>query len=71
MPLVLPLVYLLYLPRADFSNTLEWVAGGVLLAGVLAQAGVSSSTLASARRASPRSARSSHEVERCSSQRPS
>jgi hypothetical protein len=37
--LVLALVYLLYLPRADFSNALEWVAGGVLLAGVLAQSG--------------------------------
>jgi hypothetical protein len=37
--LVLSLVYLLYLPRADFSNALEWIAGGVLLAGVLAQSG--------------------------------
>ena len=37
--LVLSLVYLLYLPRADFSNALEWLAGGVLLAGVLAQSG--------------------------------
>jgi hypothetical protein len=37
--LVLALVYLLYLPRADFSNGLEWAAGGVLLAGVLAQSG--------------------------------
>jgi hypothetical protein len=37
--LVLSLVYLLYLPRADFSDALEWVCGGVLLAGVLAQAG--------------------------------
>ena len=37
--LVLTLVYLIYLPRADFSNALEWVAGGVLLAGVLAQSG--------------------------------
>ena len=37
--LVVALVYLLYLPRADFSNGLEWVAGGVLLAGVLAQSG--------------------------------
>jgi hypothetical protein len=36
---VLSLVYLLYLPRADFSDGLEWVAGGVLLAGVLAQSG--------------------------------
>jgi hypothetical protein len=37
--LVLSLVYLLYLPRADFSDGLEWLAGGVLLAGVLAQSG--------------------------------
>lgn len=37
--LVLSLVYLLYLPRAEFSNALEWAGGGVLLAGVLAQAG--------------------------------
>jgi hypothetical protein len=37
--LVVTLVYLLYLPRADFSNGLEWAAGGVLLAGVLAQSG--------------------------------
>src|SRR6266480_2743264 len=37
--LVLSLVYLLYLPRADFSDALEWVAGGVLLVGVLAQSG--------------------------------
>jgi hypothetical protein len=31
--LVLTLVYLLYVPRADFSNGLEWAAGGVLIAG--------------------------------------
>jgi hypothetical protein len=37
--LVLSLVYLLYLPRADFSDDLEWLFGGVLLAGVLAQSG--------------------------------
>ncbi len=37
--LVLSLVYLLYLPRADFSSGLEWAAGSVLLAGVLAQSG--------------------------------
>jgi hypothetical protein len=37
--LLLSLVYLLYLPRADFSNATEWVAGSVLLAGVLAQPG--------------------------------
>jgi hypothetical protein len=33
--LVLSLVYLLYLPRADFSDAMEWIAGLVLLAGVL------------------------------------
>jgi hypothetical protein len=37
--LVLSLVYLLYLPRAEFSDGFEWVAGSVLLAGVLAQSG--------------------------------
>jgi hypothetical protein len=37
--LVLTLVYLLYLPRADFSDTTEWIAGIVLLAGVAAQSG--------------------------------
>jgi hypothetical protein len=37
--LVLTLVYLLYLPRADFSDRFEWIAGGVLIAGVLAQSG--------------------------------
>lgn len=37
--LVLSLVYLLYLPRADFSDNFEWIAGSVLLAGVLAQSG--------------------------------
>ncbi|MFG1683789.1 hypothetical protein ACGFNP_26705 [Nonomuraea sp. NPDC049269] len=37
--LLLSLVYLLYLPRAGFSAGLEWLAGGVLLAGVLAQSG--------------------------------
>jgi hypothetical protein len=37
--LVLSLVYLLYLPRADSSDALERIAGGVLLAGVLAQPG--------------------------------
>ncbi|MCA2223831.1 hypothetical protein [Nonomuraea aurantiaca] len=37
--LLLSLVYLLYLPRAGFSDGLEWLAGGVLLVGVLAQSG--------------------------------
>jgi hypothetical protein len=37
--LVLSLVYLLYLPRAEFSHAWEWVLGIVLLVGVLAQSG--------------------------------
>ena len=37
--LVLSLAYLLYLPRADYSNGLEWVSGGVLLLGIMAQSG--------------------------------
>ena len=37
--LVLSLVYLLSPPRADFSDGLEWVCGGALIAGVLAQSG--------------------------------
>ncbi|MEU6743328.1 hypothetical protein [Streptosporangium sandarakinum] len=37
--LVLSLVYLLYLPRAGFSDGLEWLCGAVLLVGVLAQSG--------------------------------
>lgn len=37
--LVLTLVYLIYLPRADFSYRFEWIVGGVLIAGVLAQSG--------------------------------
>jgi hypothetical protein len=37
--LVLSLVYLLYLPRAEFSNTWEWVLGIVLLVGLLCQSG--------------------------------
>jgi hypothetical protein len=36
---LLSLVYLLYLPRAGFSDGVEWLCGGVLLAGVLAQSG--------------------------------
>jgi hypothetical protein len=37
--LVLTLVYLLYLPRAEFSNTWEWILGIVLLVGLLCQSG--------------------------------
>jgi hypothetical protein len=37
--LVLSLVYLLYLPRAEFSDTWEWILGIVLLVGLLCQSG--------------------------------
>jgi hypothetical protein len=37
--LTLALVYYLYLPRADYSDTVEWLAGIVLTAGILAQSG--------------------------------
>jgi hypothetical protein len=37
--LLLTLVYLLYLPRAEFSDTLEWILGIVLLIGLLCQSG--------------------------------
>lgn len=37
--LVLTLVYMLYLPRANFSESTEWIVGVVLMVGVLAQSG--------------------------------
>lgn len=37
--LVLSLVYFLYLPRAEYSNGVEWLAGIILVAGVLGQSG--------------------------------
>jgi hypothetical protein len=37
--LVLSLVYFVYLGRADYSETMQWLAGSLLLAGVLAQSG--------------------------------
>ena len=37
--LVLSLVYFLYLPRADYSNGVEWLACIVLTVGVLMQSG--------------------------------
>ncbi len=37
--LVLSLVYFLYLDQTDFSTTVRWLAGVVLLVGVLAQSG--------------------------------
>ncbi|MBT2235757.1 hypothetical protein [Nonomuraea sp. NEAU-A123] len=36
---MLTLMYLLYLPRARFSNGLEWLFGMATLVGVLAQSG--------------------------------
>jgi hypothetical protein len=36
---VLSLVYFVYLDRAGFSTGAQWLAGGVLLVGVLSQAG--------------------------------
>jgi len=37
--LVLSLVYFRYLPETDFSETMRWVAGSILLVGVMAQSG--------------------------------
>lgn len=37
--LVLSLVYFLYLPRAEYSNGVEWLAAIVLTIGVLMQSG--------------------------------
>jgi hypothetical protein len=37
--LVLSLVYFVYLDRTDYREALQWIAGAVLLAGVLAQSG--------------------------------
>jgi hypothetical protein len=37
--LVLALVYFLYLERTALSPGMQWVAGGLLLAGILAQSG--------------------------------
>jgi len=36
---VLSLVYFLYLPRAEYSNGVEWLAGSILVAGILGQSG--------------------------------
>jgi hypothetical protein len=69
--LVLSLVYLPYLPRADFSDRFEWIAGGTLLAGVLAQSGGFFLHLASASLASRQPARSSRGPGRYSSAVPS
>lgn len=37
--LVLSLAYFALLPRAEFSEWVQWVAGGVLLGGILLQSG--------------------------------
>jgi drug/metabolite transporter superfamily protein YnfA len=65
--LVLSLVYLLYLPRAEFSNTWEWILGIVLLVGLLCQSGVFPAPSCQPARQAPRPARSSPEVAPCSS----
>ena len=36
---ILSLVYFVYLDRTDFSESLQWVLGAVLVAGTLAQSG--------------------------------
>ncbi len=40
--LVLSLVYFLYLERTGYSERVQWLSGGLLLAGILAQSGASS-----------------------------
>ena len=37
--LVLSLVYFLYLDRTGYSDRVQWLSGGLLLAGILAQSG--------------------------------
>jgi heme/copper-type cytochrome/quinol oxidase subunit 4 len=37
--IILSLVYFLYLPRAEYSNGVEWLAGVILIAGILGQSG--------------------------------
>jgi heme/copper-type cytochrome/quinol oxidase subunit 4 len=37
--LVLSLVYFVYLDRTDFTESTQWIAGAILLAGILAQSG--------------------------------
>lgn len=37
--LVLSLVYFLHLDRTDYSDRVKWLAGGLLLTGIMAQSG--------------------------------
>jgi hypothetical protein len=37
--LVLSLVYFIYLDRTDYSRGVQWLAGGLLLVGILGQSG--------------------------------
>ena len=55
--LVLSLAYFLYLGRAGYSAGVQWLAGALLLAGVLAQSEAASCTWARASRAAARPAR--------------
>ena len=38
--LVLSLVYFLYLDRTGYSDRVKWLAGSLLLAGIMAQSGL-------------------------------
>ena len=55
--LVLSLAYFSYLGRAGYSVGVQWLAGALLLAGVLAQSEAASCTWARASRAAARPAR--------------
>ena len=55
--LVLSLAYFVYLGRTGYSTGVQWLAGALLLAGVLAQSEAASCTWARASRAAARPAR--------------
>lgn len=55
--LVLSLVYFIYLERAGFSERVQWLAGLLLLVGVLAQSGGFLCTWGSGRRVAARPGR--------------
>jgi hypothetical protein len=48
--LVLSLIYFLYLDRTGYSTGVQWLAGLLLLLGIMAQSGASSSISPSTRR---------------------
>ena len=65
--LVLSLVYYLYLDRTGYSNRVQWLAGGSLLAGILAQSG--GFFPPRTRGAQPELARHGRDADRCSPHR--